>query len=642
MFDYLLKSGKIGKLEVKNRMVVPAMGTGHCEADDTVGDGLIAFFAARAKGGFGLLITDNTYVDPPGKADMEQIAIYSDDFIPGFQKLTECVHAEGAKIFMQLAHGGRETSAAMSGEQPVAPSPIPCPVMREVPRELSTEEVYRVIEKFGDGALRAKKAGFDGVELHGAHGYLIAEFMSAYTNKRTDEFGGDILGRANFAIKIIQNIKKKCGVDFPVCMRMSGDEIVPDGRHIEETKVLARLLEANGADALHISVGVYAVMPYMIAPSNQPGGFLSKYAGMVKSVVSIPVITVGRISDPALADSIIASNTADFVALGRTSIADPEFPNKVMENRTDEIIPCVACLSRCGGSPGITPGDVAISCMLNPFSGHELTMNMNKTDEPKNVLIVGAGVGGLEAAWILAARGHKVTVLEKSDKAGGQVITASMPPHKSELARAVKYFKTMCKKFCVEIHYNTEATSDSIIAMNPDIVILATGATPICPNIPNEGIQITQAVDILTGKAAMGENNLIVGGGLVGLETAEFILSQKRRATVVEMLDSAGADMNDSLKFYIFQELREGNIEIKTGTKVACFTKDGAVCLSADGRIRLEGYDNAILAIGSNSYNPLEKELNEKIDRLYVIGDAAKPRRILDAIEEAARLAITL
>lgn len=641
MFESLLQSGNIGNVRLKNRMIMPAMGCGHGGMDGSVTDDLIEYFAARAKGGFGLVITEYTFVDPAGKANPGQLAIYSDAFIPGCRRLTNRIHTEGGKIFMQLHHAGRETMQQTTGAQPVAPSAIPCPMLGGQPRELTTEEVYDLIEKFGDAAVRAQKAGFDGVELHAAHGYMIAQFLSSYVNKRTDEFGGDLTGRSRFAVEIIQNIKKKCG-DFPVCVRISGEELVEGGRQITETKALAKLLERGGADALHISLGVYAVMPYMVPPSNVPIGFITKYAEAVKKSVKIPVITVGRINDPVLADSLIEDGIADFVSFGRASLADAEFPLKVQENRIDEISPCVGCMTRCNGTPGILPGDYGVSCAFNPFSGHESSLKIKAAASPKNVVIAGAGVGGLEAAWIAAARGHRVLVLEKAAKAGGQVLPGCMPPNKSELARAIKYYLTMCKKYGAEIRYNTEAAAESILACKPDVVILATGATPIRPNIPNEGIRVTQANDILSGNAPMGYNNLVVGGGMVGLETAEFLLSENRRATVVEMLDKAGADMNGSVAFFVFKALREGGVEIRTNTKVERFTSDGAVCSGKDGEILLSGFDNVILAIGSKAYNPLEESLKGKISELHVIGDAIQPRRIAAAVEEAARLAVNI
>ncbi len=642
MFNQVLQKGNIGNLELKNRMIMPAMGSSHGEADGTVGEELIEYYAARARGGFGLLITEFTCIEPAGKALPGQLMIDSDEYTAGFTKLTEEIHREGGKIFLQLQHSGRQTVSQFTGMQPVAPSAVPCPINRELPRELTIEEIHVTIEKFGDAALRAKKAGFDGVEIHGAHGYLVAQFLSSYSNKRADEFGGDIAGRTKFAVDLIENIKEKCGQDFPLIFRISGDERVESGRTIKETVMIAKMLEKAGADAIHVSTGVYASMPYMVPPANVPNGFNLDAAAAVKKVVAIPVIAVGRINDPFMAEEVIVNGIADFVALGRASLADPEFPNKVKQNRTDEISPCVGCLTRCNGAPGIDSNDHGVSCMINPFTGHERTMKITHTGNPKKIIVVGGGPGGMEAAWIAAARGHQVTLLEKSNKLGGQVIPGSIPPHKHELARALKYYSQMCKKYGVDIQLGTEADAANIISANPDEVVLATGATPFTPAIANEGIPVVQANDVLNGKVIAGQKVLIVGGGMVGLETAEYLLTQNRQATIVEMLDKAGEGLSPSIQYFIFRALKEGGVEILLHTKVEKFTKDGAVCSSVTGEVKLLRFDMVILAVGSKAYNPLENALKGKVPSLHIIGDAVKPRRIVDAVEEAARLAIGL
>ena len=642
MFNQVLQQGKIGNVELNNRFIMPAMGSGHGEADGKVGAELIEYYAARAHGGFGLIITEFVCVDPVGKAMPGQLMICSDDYIEGFMKLTDRIHKEDGKIFMQLQHSGRQTVSYFTGMQPVAPSPIPCPVNKELPRELTVEEVYEIIEKFGDAALRAKESGFDGVEIHGAHGYLVAQFMSSYSNKRTDEFGGDITGRIKFAVEVIKNIKNKCGKNFPLIFRISGDERVKGGRKISETVIITKKLEKAGADAIHVSTGVYASMPYMVAPAHVANGFNLDAAEAVKKEVRIPVIAVGRINDPVMAEEVIEKGIADFVALGRASIADSEFPNKVKENRIDEISPCVGCMTRCNGAPGIDPNDHGVSCMLNPFAGHERSMKITQTDNAKNIVIVGGGLGGLEAAWVSAARGHKVTLFEKSNKLGGQVIPGSMPPFKHELARAIKYYIQMCKKYGVDIQLEVEVDVEKIISLNPDEVILATGATPITPAIENEGIPVVQAIDVLRGQILSGQKVLIVGGGMVGLETAEYLLTQNRQSTVVEMMDKAGEGLTASIQYFIFKALKEGNVDILTNTKVDKFTKDGAACSTPSGEVKLTGYDMVILAIGSKAYNPLEDKLKGKVKSIHLIGDALKPRRIVDAVEEGARLALKL
>lgn len=642
MFQNILKKGYIGSVELKNRMIMPAMGSHHGTSDGKVNDELIEYYAARARGGFGLIIVEFTCIDPVGRALPGQLMVDTDDCIEGFKLLTDRIHQEGGKIFLQLQHSGRQTVSYFTGSQPVAPSPIPCPVNKELPKELTTQEIQVIVEKYGDAARRAKTAGFDGVEIHGAHGYLPAQFLSSYSNKRLDEYGGDIIGRSKFAIEIIKNIKKKCGLEFPVSFRISADERVENGRKPEETAIIAKYLEKAGADAIHVSTGVYASMKYMVAPANVPNGFNLDDTEVIKKSVTVPVIAVGRINDPSLADHVVEAGIADYVSLGRASLADPEFAKKVAEDRAEEISPCVGCLTRCGGAPGIDPDDHGVSCMINPFTGHELFMKIVPTASPKKIIVVGGGPAGLEAAWISAARGNDVTLYEKNTKLGGQVVPGNVPPAKHELARALRYYIKMCMKYGVDIQLGVEADAETIISGDPDEVILATGATPIIPNIENEGITVVQAVDVLNGKVYAGNKSLIVGGGMVGLETAEYLLSLNKRATVVEMMEETGAGLNEHIKYFIYKTLKNGEVKLLTNTKVEKFTSDGIIASTPDGQTQLTGYDTVILAIGTRAYNPLEEQLKSKIKSLHVIGDAVKSRRIVDAVEEAARLAVTI
>ncbi len=643
MFDSVTKPGKIGSVEIKNRFVMPAMGSGHSEVDGTVGEESMGYYEARAKGGFGLIITEYCAVDPKGLGALNELRIYDDQYIPGFKKLADIAHRYGAKIFTQLHHGGRWSDPAISDYPCVSSSPLVWHVRNTLVHELTTEEVYAMIELFGDAALRAKKAGCDGVELHGGHGYLIPQFMSALVNKRTDEFGGDIYSRSRFARLIVENIKNKCGADFPVCMRISAEEPVEDGMRLNEMIAMLKIIEKSGLDAVNVSCGLPMArsdFDRSIGNFRVPLGFNAELAAAIKKSVKMAVIAVGRLHDPAICDAVIEDGEADFVALGRASLADPEFPNKVAEGRTDEICPCTGCMSKCLTGPderGISPG---ASCAFNPFTGHEFEMKIEPAVNPKTVVVVGAGVGGLEAAWVLAKRGHKVIVLEKSDRAGGQTYTASIPPCKQRFSTAIKHYVANCKRYGAEIRYNIEATAETVLALKPDAVILATGATPVQLRVPNEGIPAVQANDVLEGRVVPGSNCLVVGGGLVGLETAEFILPNFRKATIVEMLPDVGE--NPFTKSQFSGLLKDPDIKVLTGTKVQKLTADGAVCTTADGEITLTGYDMVIMAVGSKSYNPLEAALAGTVSEVYVIGDAKKVARIGDATEAAARLAISI
>ena len=636
MFENLLQPGRIGTCEIKNRFVMPAMGSGHTQPGGMINDETIAYYCERAKGGFGLIVAEFSGVDVEGLCSVPQLRIYSDEYVPVLRKLSDAIHASGARTFLQLHHAGRVGDSGVTGKQLVSSSRIPSPLAADPIRSLRTEEVYALIERFGDAAARAKAAGFDGVELHGGHGYMIAQFMSAYLNKRTDEFGGDILGRAAFPMGIVRNIKEKCDHDFPVMLKMAGDEMVEGSMHLNETRVFARLLEEAGLDALTITVG----LPFAFGdhgaslPSFRfPIGFNSYSAEEIRRSVSIPVITIGRIVDPMMADTIIRDGMADFVALGRASIADPHFPRKVAEGHPEEIVPCVGCMATCITGPG-TPGT---TCAFNPFSGREWELRITPADKIKKVVVVGGGLAGLEASWVMAARGHQVTLLEKGEELGGQARAASVPCHKQKIAQVIRYYITMCRKYGVDIRLQTEASPEAVLEMGPDAVILSTGAVPRPLDVPNDGMRVLQAIDVLNGEVAVGRNCLVIGGSVIGLETAEYLMMLHRKVTVIAPEDSVGSDIVTADLF--MDGLKNGGVVIRTGTEVKRLLADGAICSEKDGEASLTGFDTAVLALGMESCNPLERQLHGKIGELYVIGDAVRPRKMQDAVREAAEIA---
>ena len=402
MLKYVFSPMKIGNVAVSNRLVVPAMVMNYCHSDGTASERYIAYHETKARGGWGLIITEDYAVDPRGKGFPNIAGLWNDAQIEGHGQLTRRVHDIGTKIFAQIYHAGRQTSRAVIDAQPVAPSPIPCPRLQEMPHELTLPEIHDLEEKFGNCALRARKAGFDGIEVHGAHGYLIAEFMSPYSNKRIDEYGGNLPGRMRFPLEIIENIRRKAGRDFPVIFRISGDEGVPGGRTIEDTKAIAAMLEEAGVDALHISAGVYGSGHTITPPAFVGHGWIADHAAAVKKIVNIPVITVGRITDPFVAEGILAGQKADLVAMGRASLADPELPNKAAAGRFDDIIPCVGCLQGC---IGMLTQNQPTACLVNPTLGKEQELKIRPAESKKRIFIAGAGPAGMEAAIVAARRG---------------------------------------------------------------------------------------------------------------------------------------------------------------------------------------------------------------------------------------------
>ena len=639
MFENILSKGSIGKAKIKNRFVMPPMGSGKGGYDGTLTDNLISYYEERAKGGYGLIIVEFAAVDPLGKALPDQLLISDDSFINRFKDLTSRLHAHGSTAFLQIHHAGRQTMSAVTGSKPLAPSAVACPTMPELPKELTTKEIYDLIEKYGDAARRAKEAGFDGVELHGAHGYLIGQFLSPNSNKRIDEFGGDLFSRAKFAVKIIKNIKDKCG-DYPVCVRLSSDEKMHGGIHVEETAVVAKLLEEAGANAIHVSLGAYGSLEWTIAPASIPYGFNLPDIRIIKRALKIPVIAVGRFVDPSFADKTILNGSADFISFGRGSLADAHMPNKLASGYADEVCQCVGCMTRCVGIKAMET-DHGVSCMVNPFAGFEDSLYISHAERQKKVVVVGGGPAGLECAWISAAKGHKVTLFEKNKTLGGQFIPAAVSPGKHDIINCIKFYSKMCNKYNVNIKLNTEADETAILAENPDIVILATGAVPIECNVSGDIPSVT-AVDVLNGVAETGQNVLIVGGGLVGLETAEYLAMLNKTITIIEMQDEVGKDMYYATKMFTMQALNNKGVKIMTNTKLENIESDSVKCVNVGNMIDLKGFNTIVWASGMQSYNPLEETLKGKVQELIVIGDALSPRNGVIAIDEGARTALAL
>ncbi|HWQ80237.1 MAG TPA: FAD-dependent oxidoreductase [Anaerovoracaceae bacterium] len=630
MLDYLFSPFTIKGKTVKNRCVVPAMVTNYCEKDGKATERYIAYHEAKAKGGFGLIITEDYAVDPKGRGFSNVAGLWNDEQIESHSKLPERVHKYGALIIAQIYHSGRQTYEAVIGEKPCAPSSIPCPFSPDMPTELTAAEIEAIIEEFGDCALRAKKCGFDGVEVHGAHGYLIAEFMSLYSNKRTDQYGGTLMNRLRFPVEIIKNIRMKCGDDFIIDFRISADEMVEGGRTIEDTKTIIPILENAGLDLIHVSAGTYATADAIVPPAYTPHGWIVNFAEEVKMSCSIPVITVGRINDPILADHIIESGRADFVAMGRASLTDPEMPNKAREEKFEDIRTCIACNLGC---LDLLFKDQDIKCVLNPTLGREFECKTEKASQPKKVAVVGAGPSGLQAAIAAAEAGHDVKVYEKTDRPGGQFRIAAIPPAKGELSCFVNWQETQLNKLGVKIQYNTEVDADFIKANPADVVVVATGAEPIVP--PIKGIDLPHvhtAIDVLSGKANVGPNIVVIGGGQVGAETAHHFALHLKKVTLVEMLPDIAVEEALAPRWHLLRWLEKWKVNVLTNTTVTEITGNS---VKAKGVTEAEiPADTVVLAAGSRPNNKLADELKAAGYQVKVIGDAEKVGLVMDAVAQ--------
>jgi len=633
---------KIGAIEIPNRIVMPAMGTNLAEPDGSVGPRVINYYAARARGGVGLITVETTAITPVGgRAIPASVTLHDGRYIPALHELTDVVHSYGSKISIQLNHVGRQAILeANSGTIPVAPSPLPCPLCRQtdvgvVPKELTEEEIDGIIRSFAKAALRARMAGFDAIEVHGAHGYLIGQFLSPLTNRRNDAYGGDFERRILFAVRVIQGIRQTAGEDFPIVFRLNAEDAIEGGLTIEDAKQIAKRLEDEGVSAISVSSGIYPTLHRSLAPPYYEPAFLIPLAAEIKKAVGIPVIGVGRIPDLALAEQIISKGEVDLVAMGRPLIADPELVDKSKNGQEEDIRPCIYCNFCCMDR---LLSFMQLRCAVNAETGREAEYKFKRTPVSKKVLVVGGGPGGMEAARVAALRGHRVTLVEKEDRLGGQLLVASVPSFKDGLQRLSAYLSVQIKKAGVDVKLGMQVMADEMSKWNPDVVILATGASTFVPDIlgADKGVA---AVDVLKGVAEIGDRAIVCGGGSVGCETSLYLVEQGKAVTLVEMLDDIANDLDFYSKNVLIEKLEESRVKVITGRKVVEISSEGLVVEDKEGgRESLEA-DTIAFALGSQSRRGLVDSLKDKVRQLYLIGDCVRPGRVHDAIHEAANVA---
>ena len=639
-FKAMFQPIEIGNMTVKNRFVVPPMGNNFANNDGTMSEQSAAYYAERAKGGFGLITIEATVVHPDAKGGPRKPCLYDDSMIESFQKVIEACHREGAKVSIQLQNAGPEGNAKNAGAPIKAASSICTQCGRDIPQTLTTEEIYHLVDGYADAAERAWKAGADAVEVHMAHGYLVNSFLSPRTNKRVDEFGGCFENRMRFPRLIIEKIRERVGDRIAVLARINSSDEILGGNDVHDSAAIAACLEDYGVDALHVSRSVHIRDEYMWAPTAVHGGFSADLVTEIKRAVTIPVITVGRFTEPQYAELLVREGRTDLVAFGRQSLADPEMPKKALEGRLEDMIPCIACLQGC--VPSMYQGK-PLCCLTNPFLGHE-SEQWKMAETSKKVMVIGGGVGGLCAAFVAAERGHSVTLYEAGHVLGGNMRLAAFPPGKGDITNMVRAYIHRCEKDGVRIVLGQEVTLELIRKENPDAVIVATGAKPLV--LPIEGIdqpEILSGSAVLDGTCAPGKKVLVVGGGMVGCEIAALLGEQEHEVDVIELRGEIGADVIREHKIYLMKDFEQYRIGQITGAKVCRFYKDGVEYESADGtRQEARGYDSVVLAMGYRSFNPFAGQIEKLGKEVYVIGDASQARRALEATSEAYQAAIRL
>jgi 2,4-dienoyl-CoA reductase-like NADH-dependent reductase (Old Yellow Enzyme family)/thioredoxin reductase len=579
-------------------------------------------------------------VHPSGSVSPTYLGAYDDRFIPGLKKYAETVHKAGGKTAMQLHHAGRESFFLLMQGEAIGPSAIPSVVYRQPPREMTLENIHEIVDSFGHAARRAREAGFDAVEVHGAHGYLLTQFLSARSNQRQDEYGGSFVNRARFVIEVLEAVRANVGDDFPISLRLSVEECINNGYTVKDIQTILPHLVNAGADIIHASLGTHGTPGGITsAPAEYQPGFNVWRAKRIKEVVNAPVIAVGRFTNPVLANEVIARGDADMVAFGRQQLADPDYLIKAKEGRSDDIRVCIACNQGCIERLMLEPGS-SVRCAINPETGQELVYPRTPASTRRKVWVIGGGPAGLTAAYEAARIGHTVRLYEKEEKAGGQIFYASKAPYKDVYDDWIQWLIAQVHAIGVEIKTHMPVTEKMLDEQQPEAVILATGAERIIPPIP--GIElplVCDAFQILGNEVKPRENVVIVGGGMIGMETADFLIDKGCKVTVVELLPRSPVIKFASHGYMLHKRLRDGGGRLLLGTKVTAIRKDSVTVVSDEKGEEILPAEQVVIAAGTSSRNELTKALVERSIRHFVVGDASGPRRIIEATEEGAKAA---
>ncbi len=626
-------------MEVKNRFVAAPMVSLYMNPDGSTTERFLEYYEGKARGGYGMIVVENYPVMPGVGAYGIMGGIWNAELTKDHAQLAERIKKHGSKAILQLYHAGRVAQSTPERVLPKAPSPIADPTMSKTPEELTKDEIKEIVEAFANSAANAQVAGFDGIEVHGAHGYLLGQFMSQFTNKRTDEYGGNYENRFRFVKEIVSAIKQRTGDDFTMLLRVSAEDLVVGGQTIEDTKVFSMMAEEIGVHCIDISVGVYASGTNVFAPYAQKYAWLQDYSAEIKSVVSIPTIIVNRFTEPHSIEMVLKSGKADFVAMARGTLADPDFPNKVKEGRYEDIIRCIGCMQGCAGRNG---QGLDLQCLVNPLTGNTPEYVPSPAPIKKNIVVAGGGPAGMQAAIVAAQRGHNVTLYEAKDRLGGQWYAASIPPGKEQYNSLTVWQRTQLDKLGVKVVLNTRFETGMLMKQEVDGLIVATGSKHIMPDIKGiDSDNVHTTDDILYGRVFPEGTCLVVGGGNIGCETAEHLAVHGKDVMITTRQNEFMRWVEMGPKMAVMENLKKHHVKMMTGMELIEI-KAGCATYRSEGMLVDVKADKVIIAGHLIPENELAIQASGKIENIIVIGDARDVQSCHEAMQAGHKAGIDI